>query len=115
MNASRCENAVAGAGSVGSSAGTYTACTLVMAPPLADAGKDRVTAVGAGDAGDELSEDDRFAEAGPAEQSGLASADEGGQQVDDLDPRFEDLGLGAQVGHLGRLAVNRPALFRGDR
>ena len=32
MNASRWLNAVAGAGSVGSSAGTYTACTEVMAP-----------------------------------------------------------------------------------
>ena len=32
MNASRWLKAVAGAGSVGSSAGTYTACTEVMAP-----------------------------------------------------------------------------------
>ena len=34
MNASRCSKALAGAGSVGSSAGTYTACTEVMAPVL---------------------------------------------------------------------------------
>ena len=32
MNASRCWKVLAGAGSVGSSAGTYTACTDVMAP-----------------------------------------------------------------------------------
>ena len=32
MKASRCWKALAGAGSVGSSAGTYTACTDVMAP-----------------------------------------------------------------------------------
>jgi hypothetical protein len=32
MNASRWAKALAGAGSVGSSAGTYTACTDVMAP-----------------------------------------------------------------------------------
>ena len=37
MNASNWPNAVAGAGSVGSSAGTYTACTDVMAPRLVEA------------------------------------------------------------------------------
>ncbi len=33
---SKCENVVAGAGSVRSSAGTYTACTLVMEPFLVE-------------------------------------------------------------------------------
>ena len=212
MNASRWPNAVAGAGSVGSSAGTYTACTEVMAPllgrgdpflqlahlggqrrlithgatacgragrtlrepacekrkmlsmnssvsapvvsrkysaivradratrrrapggsfiwpktmhglvddaaagvadlgflhfepevgafagPLADAGEHRVTAVRAGDAGDQLGEDDRLAEAGTAEQAGLAAADERREQVDDLDAGLEQLGLGREVG-----------------
>ena len=36
MNASRKPKVVAGAGSVRSSAGTYTACTEVMAPFLVD-------------------------------------------------------------------------------
>ena len=35
--ASRCANVVAGAGSVRSSAGTYTACTDVILPSLVDA------------------------------------------------------------------------------
>ena len=69
-----------------------------FAGPLADAGEHRVTAVRPGDAGDQLGEDDRLAEAGPAEQAGLAAADERREQVDDLDAGFEQLGLGRQVG-----------------
>ena len=49
---------------------------VALAGPLADAGEDGGTAVGRGDAGDQLREDDRLAQAGPAEQSGLAAADE---------------------------------------
>jgi hypothetical protein len=65
-----------------------------FASPLADAGEDGVTAMGAGDAGDELGEDDGFAETGPAEQTGLAAADEWREQVDDFDAGFEDFGFG---------------------
>ena len=64
----------------------------------------------AGDAGDQLVEDDRLAQAGPAEQAGLAAADERRQQVDDLDAGLEQLGLGRQLGERRRLAVDRPAL-----
>ena len=65
-----------------------------FAGSLADAGEHRVTAVGAGDTGDQLGENDRFAQTGPAEQPGLAAADERREQVDDLDAGFEDFGLG---------------------
>ena len=50
----------------------------------------------AGDAGDEFLNDDGLAEAGPAEQAGLAAADERREQVDDLDAGFEDFGLRAR-------------------
>src|SRR5690606_21420141 len=73
---------------------------------LADAGEHGVAAVLAGDAGDEFLDDEGLSEAGPAEEARLAAADEGGEQVDDLDARLEDLGLGGEVGELRRLAVD---------
>ncbi len=86
-----------------------------FAGPLADAGEHRVTAVGRRDAGDQLGENDRLAETGTAEQAGLAAADERREQVDDLDARFEQLGLGRQVAQLRRVAVDRPVFFGVDR
>ena len=70
---------------------------VALAGPLADAGEHRVTAVLAGDAGDQLGEDDRLAQAGAAEQAGLAAANQRRQQVDDLDARLEQLGLRRQL------------------
>ncbi len=49
---------------------------VAFAGPLADAGEHRVAAVEPRDAGDQLLEDDRLAQAGAAEQAGLAAADE---------------------------------------
>ena len=86
-----------------------------FAGPLADAGEHRVTAVGRRDAGDQLGENDRLAETGTAEQPGLATADERRQQVDDLDARFEQLGLGRQVAERRRIAVDRPMFVGVDR
>ena len=71
--------------------------------------------MGTGDAGDELGEDDRLAEAGTAEQAGLAAADERREQIDDLDACLEELGLRRQIGDRRRIAVDRPALRRVDR
>ena len=85
---------------------------VALAGPLADAGEHRVAAVLAGDAGDQLREDDRLAEAGAAEQAGLAAADQRRQQVDDLDAGLEQLGLGRQLGERRRLAVDGPVLRR---
>ena len=86
-----------------------------FAGPLADAGEHRVTAVGTGDTGDQLGENDRLAQTGTAEQTGLATADERRQQVDHLDARFEQLGLGRQVDQLRSVAVDRPVLVGVDR
>ena len=52
---------------------------------------------------------------GPAEQTGLAAADERREQVDDLDAGLEHLGLGRQVGDRRRIAMDRPALLGVDR
>ena len=88
---------------------------VALARAFADAGKHGIAAVLAGDAGDQLGEDDRLADAGAAEQAGLAAADQRRQQVDDLDARLEDLRLGRQFGEGRRIAVDGPELGRMDR
>ena len=64
---------------------------------LADAREDGRAAMLLGEVVDELLDEDGLADAGAAEQAGLAAADVGLQQVDGLDARLEDLGLGGQV------------------
>ncbi len=71
-----------------------------FAGAFADAGEDGISAVLLGDAGDQFLDDDGFAQARPAEQSGLAAAKERRQQVDHLDAGLEDLGLGGQIDEL---------------
>src|SRR6185295_16280203 len=88
---------------------------VALAGPLADAREAGVARVEAREAGDQLLDDDRLADARAAEQAGLAAADERAEQVDDLDAGLEDLGLGREVGELGRIAVDRPELGGGDR
>ncbi len=82
-----------------------------FARSLADAGKHRVTAVRAGDARDQLGKNHRLAQPGPAEQPGLAAADERREQVDHLDAGLEDFGLGREIGDLGSVAMDRPELL----
>ena len=65
----------------------------------------------AGDAGDQFREDDRLAQAGAAEQAGLAAADQRRQEVDDLDACFEEFRLRRQVGERRRVGVDRPVLL----
>ncbi len=88
---------------------------VALAGPLADAGEDREAAVHRGDAGDQLGQDDRLAQPGTAEEADLAAADERREQVDDLDPGLELLGLGRKLLERRRIAVDRPALRRVDR
>ena len=87
---------------------------VAFAGPLADAGEHGGTAVGGGDAGDQFLEDDRLAQSGAAEQPGLAAADEGRQQVDDLDARLEDFRLRREVGDRRGIAMDGPVLFGVD-
>src|SRR4028119_1748092 len=64
-----------------------------LARALAHAAEHRPPAVPGGDVVDELLDDHRLADAGPAEEADLPALHERGDQVDDLDPRLEDLGL----------------------
>jgi hypothetical protein len=65
---------------------------------------------------DQLHDDDGLPYSGAAEQADLSALYERRDQVDDLDAGLEDLGLGLEVGELGRLAVDRPPLVaRGNR
>ena len=83
---------------------------VALAGALADAGEDGETAVHRSDVVDELLDDDGLADAGAAEQPGLAALHVRRQQVHHLDPGFEDLGLGLQLVEFRGLAVDRAAL-----
>src|SRR5690606_18145082 len=88
---------------------------VAHAGALADAAEYGVAAELAGDAGDHLLDDDGLADAGAAEEADLAAADEGAEQVDDLDAGGEDLGLRVQGAELGGLAVDGATRGVGDR
>jgi len=81
---------------------------VALAGALADAGEDRGALVLQGDVVDELLDDDRLADAGAAEQAGLAAAADRAEKVYDLDAGDELLRLGRQVLEAGRGAVDRP-------
>ena len=66
---------------------------IALARALADAGKNGEPAVLGGDIPDQLHDDDRLADAGATEQADLAALGEGGDEVDDLDPGFQHLGV----------------------
>ena len=78
-----------------------------LSRPLADAGKDGITAVPGGDSGDELLDDDGLSHAGAAEEPGLAASHERAEKVDHLDARLEHLTLGRKIGELGRVLMDR--------
>ena len=52
----------------------------------------------------------RLANAGPAEEADLAALDVRGEQVENLDAGLQHLGLGLQVIESRRIAMDRPAL-----
>ena len=83
-----------------------------LAGALAHAGEDGVAAVLGRDVADQLGDDDRLADAGAAEDAGLAALGEGGDQVDDLDAGLEDLDRGRLVLEARRRPVDRIARRR---
>ena len=85
---------------------------VAFARALADAGEDRVAAVLHGDVVDQLHDEHGLADAGAAEQAGLAALHVGLEQVDDLDAGLEHLDAGGLLLERRRLAVDRPALGR---
>src|SRR5581483_1028791 len=88
---------------------------VALAGALAHAGKHREATVLRRDVADELLDDDRFAYASAAERADLATAQDGRDQVNDLDARLEDAGLGLLVFQRRRRAVNRVRLLGVDR
>ena len=85
---------------------------VALAGALAHAGEDRTAAVLHGDVVDQLHDDDGLADAGAAEEARLAALHVRREQVHDLDPGLEDLGLGLEVLEARREAVDRPPLDR---
>ena len=84
---------------------------VALARALADAAERGQTAVLLGDVVDQLHDDHGLADAGAAEQADLAALRIGREQVDDLDPRLEDLARRDQVLDGGGVAMDRPALL----
>jgi hypothetical protein len=83
---------------------------VAFARPLPHAREHRDAAVLEGDVVDELLDEHGLADTGPAEEADLAALDVRGDEVDDLDPRLEDLHLRGEVTEVRRVAVDRPAL-----
>ena len=83
---------------------------VALARALADAGEHRHAGVLLGDVVDQLLDDDRLADAGPAEDADLAALLERADQVDDLESGLEDLDLGRLLVEGRRRAVDRQGL-----
>src|SRR5918995_2224515 len=80
-----------------------------------DAGEDRDAAVLPRDVVDQFLDQHRLPDPGAAEEPDLAALHVRSDQVDDLDPRLEDLDLGREVAEARGIAVDRPALDVGRR
>src|SRR5690606_29619480 len=85
---------------------------VAFAGALAHAGQNRVTAVRLGDVVDQFLHGHGLADAGAAEQAGLAALGVGADQVDDLDARDQDFRRGRLLFKGRSLAVDR-TVFRG--
>ena len=83
-----------------------------FAGPLADAGEYRVATVGASDTGDQLGQDHRLAEPGPAEQPALPPRTNGVSRSMTLMPVSNISVLVDSSVNGGRIAVDRPAFRR---
>ena len=68
-----------------------------------------------GDVADQLLDDDGLADTCATEDADLSALRERADEVDDLDARLEDLGLGRLLIECGRRAMDRQNLGRGDR
>ena len=77
--------------------------------------KQRHAAVRLGDVVDELHDEDGLADAGAAEEANLAALAVGGEKVDDLDARLEDLDLRRLLDEARRRPVDRHATSCVDR
>src|SRR5262249_23100732 len=83
---------------------------VAFAGALAHAGENRESTMNGGNTSNQLGQDDGLAQTGTAEETNLAAADEGRQQVDDLDAGLELFRLGRKLFERRGLAVDRPPL-----
>ncbi len=68
---------------------------MTLADALANAGKEAQTATRRGDVVDQFHSQHRLADTGAADNADLAALDEGCEEIDDFDTRFQNLRLGA--------------------
>src|SRR5207237_2576818 len=87
---------------------------VAFARALADAGEDGEAAVLFGDVRDELEDENRLADAGTAEQAGLAALRVRLEEVDDFDAGLEHLDAGRLLIERRSFAMDRPRFFRID-
>ena len=90
----------------------FTPEIVALTCALAHASKHGVTTEVLGDSRDHLLDHDGLAHACTTEETDLATSDEGAEEVNHLDTRDEDLGVGVQRGELGRSLVDGAALGR---
>ena len=88
---------------------------VAFARALADAGENRIAAVGLGDVVDQFLNQYGFADAGAAEQADFAALGVGREQVDDLDAGDQNLRLGRLLDIGRRRLMDRAARFHRDR
>jgi hypothetical protein len=88
---------------------------VALAGPFAHPGENRKSAVGLGDVVDQLHDDHGLADPGPAEKANLAAPRIGLDQIDHLDARDQDLGLGGLVDELRRRPMDRQSGLGVDR
>ena len=83
---------------------------VALTGALTHAGEHRGATEVLGDPGDHLLDEHGLADTGTTEQTDLAALHVRGQQVDDLDPGDQLLGLALELVEGRRLAVDRPVL-----
>ena len=88
---------------------------VAFAGALADAGEDRIAAMGLGDVVDQFLDEHRLADARAAEEADLAALSVRREQVDDLDAGDKDLGFRRLLDIGGGRLMDRAAIFHLDR
>ena len=86
-----------------------------FASALSHTSKNRIAAVSASNSSDQLLQNNRLAQTCTAEQTGLTTSNERGEQVDNFDTGLENFRVGRQLGYLWSLAMDRPIIIRLNR
>lgn len=87
---------------------------VTLTGTLTDTSEDGVTTVGLGDVVDELLNEHGLADTGTTEETNLSTTSVGGEQVNDLDTRHQNLGGCRLLNELGSFSVNGQILVSLD-